>query len=331
MGIIVSGIQPSGLITLGNYLGAIRNFVKLQNEMEDSVFYIFIADLHAITVPQEKAALKKNIRSLAAMYVACGLNPDKVNLFIQSEVPAHAELGYIMQTQSYIGELERMTQFKDKMKKQEAGVSSALLTYPALMAADILLYNANFVPVGDDQKQHLEITRDLAIRFNSRFGDTFNVPEALISKTGARIMSLQDPIKKMSKSDENEKAYIALLDPENIIRKKIMSSVTDSDNTIRFDKENKPGVSNLLSIYSAVSGKSIEELESEYAGHGYGDLKKDVADAVIKEIAPIQARYYELINSTRLDEILDCGRLSATTAAEKMLHKVYRKVGLGRS
>jgi tryptophanyl-tRNA synthetase len=299
--------------------------------MEDSVFYIFIADLHAITVPQEKAALKKNIRSLAAMYVACGLNPDKVNLFIQSEVPAHAELGYIMQTQSYIGELERMTQFKDKMKKQEAGVSSALLTYPALMAADILLYNANFVPVGDDQKQHLEITRDLAIRFNSRFGDTFNVPEALISKTGARIMSLQDPIKKMSKSDENEKAYIALLDPENIIRKKIMSSVTDSDNTIRFDKENKPGVSNLLSIYSAVSGKSIEELESEYAGHGYGDLKKDVADAVIKEIAPIQARYYELINSTRLDEILDCGRLSATTAAEKMLHKVYRKVGLGRS
>jgi tryptophanyl-tRNA synthetase len=330
MGVIVSGIQPSGQITLGNYLGAIRNFVKLQNEMEDSVFYIFIADLHAITVPQEKAALKRNIRSLAAMYLACGLNPDRVNLFIQSEVPAHAGLGYVMQTQCYIGELERMTQFKDKMKKQEAGVSSALLTYPALMAADILLYNANFVPVGDDQKQHLEITRDLAIRFNSRFGDTFNVPEALISKTGARIMSLQEPTKKMSKSDENDKAYISLLDPENIIRKKIMGSVTDSDNSIRFDKENKPGVSNLLSIYSAITGASIEDLEARYAGHGYGDLKKDLAEIVVNEIAPIQARYNELIGGKELDEILDRGRINANAAAEKMLHKVYRKIGLGR-
>lgn len=326
---IVSGIQPSGVITLGNYLGAIKNFVKLQDQ--DAKFYFFIADLHAITVPQERAALRKNIKNLAALCLACGLDPEKITLFIQSEVPAHAEMGYIMQTLCYIGELERMTQYKDKKQRQEAGVSSALLTYPALMAGDILLYNADFVPVGDDQKQHLEITRDLAIRFNNRYGETFVVPEPLIAKTGARIMSLQEPTKKMSKSDENDKAYISLLDPENIIRKKIMSAVTDSDNTIRFDVENKPGISNLLSIYSVITGKSISQLEEEYQGKGYGDLKKDLADVVINEIKPIQAKYEQLINSEELNEILDRGRDQANYAATKMLRKVYRKIGIGRN
>lgn len=326
---IVSGIQPSGVITLGNYLGAIKNFVKLQES--EAKLYIFIADLHAITVPQERAVLRKNIKNLAAIYLACGLDPNKVTLFVQSEVHEHAEMGYVMQTLCYIGELERMTQFKDKKQRQEAGVSSALLTYPALMAGDILLYNAHYVPVGEDQKQHLEITRDLAIRFNNRFGETLVVPEPIIAKTGARIMSLQEPTKKMSKSDEIDKAYISLLDADNIIRKKIMSSVTDSDNTIRYDVQNKPGVSNLLSIYSVITGRSINELEGAYQGKGYGDFKKDLAEVVIKEINPIRTRYEELINSSELDCILDQGRKEATEVARRTLQKVYRKIGIGRN
>lgn len=326
---ILSGVQPSGVITLGNYLGAIKNFVKLQDT--DAKLYIFIADLHAITVPQERVVLKKNIRSLAAIYLACGLDPNKVTLFIQSEVPAHAEMGYVMQSLAYIGELERMTQFKDKMQRQVAGVSSALLTYPALMAGDILLYNADYVPVGEDQKQHLEITRDLALRFNNRFGETLVVPEPLIAKTGARIMSLQEPTKKMSKSDPNDKAYISLLDPDNIIRKKIMGSVTDSDNFIHFDVENKPGISNLLTIYSVITGKSISEIEELYQGKGYGDFKKDLAEIVINEISPIKSRYEELIYSEELDQILDKGREEASAVANRTLRKVYRKMGIGRN
>lgn len=332
---ILSGIQPTGKLTLGNYLGAIQKFVEIQNNYSETTdeevnIFIFIADLHSITVPQDPQELRKNIKSVLATYLACGLDPEKVSLFIQSEVKEHAELGYLMQTITYIGELERMTQFKDKMVKQTAGVSSALLTYPVLMAADILLYNANYVPVGEDQKQHLELTRNLAERFNSRFGDTFNVPEPLIAKFGAKIMSLQDPTKKMSKSDPIEKSCIFLTDPENIIRKKIASAVTDSDGTIKYDVINKPGISNLLTIASCVSNKSISEIEKEFEGKGYGDFKKYVADVLIAHLSPIQAKYQELINSPVLDTILDKGAEKATYFARKTLRKVKNKMGIGR-
>ena len=332
---ILSGIQPTGKLTLGNYLGAIQKFVELQNNYasttdEEVNIFIFIADLHSITVPQDPVELRKNIRSVLATYLACGLDPEKVSLFIQSEVKEHAELGYLMQTITHIGELERMTQFKDKMAKQVQGVSSALLTYPVLMAADILLYNADYVPVGEDQKQHLELTRNLAERFNTRFGDTFTIPEPLIAKFGAKIMSLQDPTKKMSKSDPIEKASIFLTDPENIIRKKIASAVTDSDGLVKYDVTNKPGISNLLTIASCVTNKSIKELEEQFEGIGYGEFKKFVADALIAHLAPIQAKYQELLNSPTLDVILDQGALKATYFAKKTLRKVRNKMGIGR-
>ena len=327
---LISGIQPSGTITLGNYLGAIKNFVKLQDELVDTDILVFIADLHAITVSQDKQALRKNIKSLAAIYLACGLDPKKVHIFIQSEVPAHNQLGWVMECNSYIGELERMTQFKDKKVKQVAGVSAGLLTYPSLMAADILLYDANLVPVGVDQKQHLELTRNLAERFNTKYGETFIVPEPYIAKTGAKIMSLVDPEKKMSKSDENPKSYISLLDELPVIIKKIKSAVTDSDATIRYDLENKPGISNLLTIYSCISGLSISELETKYANSNYAEFKSDLANVVAGEIEPIQRRYNELINSKELDEILDQGRDYANYLANRKLSKVYNKVGLGR-
>ena len=327
---LISGIQPSGTITLGNYLGAIKNFVKLQDELADTDILVFIADLHAITVAQDKQALRKNIKSLAAIYLACGLNPEKVHIFIQSEVPAHNQLGWVMECNSYIGELERMTQFKDKKVKQVAGVSAGLLTYPSLMAADILLYDADIVPVGVDQKQHLELTRNLAERFNTKYGETFVVPEPIIAKTGAKIMSLVDPTKKMSKSDENPKSYISLLDEIPVIVKKIKSAVTDSDTSIKYDLENKPGISNLLTIYSCISGLTIAELEEKYTNSNYGEFKSDLATVVANEIEPIQKRYNELINSKELDEILDNGRDYANYLANKKLSKVYNKVGLGR-
>lgn len=327
---IVSGIQPSGVITLGNYIGALKNFVALQTEMSDYEFFIFIADLHAITTPQEKLILKKNIRSLAALYVACGLDPNRVNLFVQSEVLEHSALGYIMETTAYMGELERMTQYKDKMQKQVAGVSAALFTYPALMASDIMLYDATYVPVGDDQKQHLELTRDLATRFNNRFGKTFVVPEPLTVKQGAKIMSLVDPTKKMSKSDELDKSYISLLDEPNIIRKKIMSSVTDSEGIIKFDVENKPGISNLLTIYSAITKKSIESIQDDYINKGYGEFKSDLAEIVVAELAPIQEKYKSLITSEELDIYLNRGAERARQIAGYKLQSVYKKIGLGR-
>lgn len=328
---IVSGIQPSGTLTLGNYLGAIKNFVSIQNKanVDDNIF-IFIADLHALTVPQDPITLRKNIKSLAALYLACGLDPNKSTLFIQSEVSEHAEIGYLLQTITYIGELERMTQYKDKMQKQVAGVSSALLTYPVLMAGDILLYNADLVPVGEDQRQHLEITRNLAERFNSRFSDTFTVPKPLIAEVGAKIMSLQEPTKKMSKSDILEKASIFILDSENVIRKKIASAVTDSDGTIKFDPLNKPGISNLLTIYSCASNIPIEELVEKYQGIGYGEFKKDVADAVVNLLKPIQEKYNYYLNSKELDEILDNGRDKASYFARKTLSKMKRKMGIIR-
>ncbi|MBS4188878.1 tryptophan--tRNA ligase [Bacillus sp. FJAT-49705] len=323
---IFSGIQPSGTITLGNYIGALKQFVELQNEYN---CYFCIVDQHAITVPQDRLELRKNIRSLAALYLAVGIDPEKVTLFIQSEVPAHAQAGWMMQCISYIGELERMTQFKDKSAGREA-VSAALLTYPPLMVADILLYSTDLVPVGEDQKQHLELTRDLAERFNKKYSEIFTIPEIRIPKVGARIMSLQEPTKKMSKSDPNKKASITLLDDIKQIEKKIKSAVTDSEGIVKYDIENKPGVSNLLSIYSIFSGKEISDIEKMYEGKGYGDFKADLAEIVVNEIKPIQEKYYELMESSELDDILDQGAEKAQKVANKMLKKMENAMGLGR-
>ncbi|MGN8644605.1 tryptophan--tRNA ligase [Gracilibacillus sp. HCP3S3_G5_1] len=323
---IFSGIQPSGSLTLGNYLGAMKQFVTLQ---EDNQCYFCVVDEHAITVPQDRLKLRENIKSLAALYIASGIDPAKSVLFIQSEVPAHTQLGWMLQTVSYIGELERMTQFKDKSKGKEA-VSAGLLTYPPLMAADILLYKTDLVPVGEDQKQHLELTRDLAQRFNHRYNEIFTVPEISIPKVGARIMSLQEPTKKMSKSDDNQKASIFMLDSAKQIEKKIKSAVTDSDGIVKYDKENKPGISNLLTIYASCTGESIEELEQRYQGKGYGEFKQDAANAVIETLRPIQERYYELIESEELDDLLDQGAHKANLAANKMLQKAKKAMGLGR-
>lgn len=323
---IFSGIQPSGTITIGNYIGALRQFVELQDEYN---CYFCIVDQHAITVPQDPVELRKNIRSLAALYVAVGIDPEKATLFIQSEVPAHAQAAWMMQCISYIGELERMTQFKDKSAGKEA-VSAALLTYPPLMVADILLYSADLVPVGEDQKQHLELTRDLAERFNKRYNEIFTIPEVRIPKVGARIMSLQDPTKKMSKSDPNQKAFISMLDTPKQIEKKIKSAVTDSDGVVKFDMENKPGISNLLSIYSIFAGKSVSELEAQYEGQGYGAFKGDLAQVIIEALAPIQEKYYDLMESSELDDILDHGAEKANAVANKMLRKMENAMGLGR-
>lgn len=326
MNTIFSGIQPSGTLTIGNYLGAMQHFVNLQ---EDNQCFFCIVDEHAITVPQDRLKLRQNIRSLAALYLASGIDSDKSTLFIQSEVFAHAELAWMLQTVSYIGELERMTQFKDKAARTEA-VSAALLTYPPLMAADILLYNTNLVPVGEDQTQHLELTRTLAQRFNYQHNDIFTLPEISVPEVGARVMSLQDPTKKMSKSDSNEKAFISMLDEPKRIEKKIKSAVTDSEGIVQFDKENKPGISNLLTILSACSGKSIEELEANFSETGYGAFKQAVADAVVEILQPIQERYYSLIETEELDQILDQGRDRATKVANKTLTKAKRAMGLER-
>ena len=327
---LVSGIQPTGKLTLGNYIGALRQFVTLQDELEDTEFFIFIADLHAITTPIDRQELKKNIRSVAALYIACGLDPKKVNLFIQSEVLEHSALGYIMESTAYVGEMERMTQYKDKKGKQVEGIRTSLLTYPALMAADILLYDAHLVPIGDDQKQHLELTRDLATRFNNAYGETFVVPEGFYPKTGARIKSLTDPEKKMSKSDDNPKSYILLLDDLQNIRNKIKSAVTDSDTKIKFDLKKKPGISNLLQIYASLTDYSIKELEEKYKDSNYAVFKSDLAEIVCDTIRPIQQKYFQIINDAKLDEILSQGAERARFVAGRKIQKVYKKIGLGR-
>jgi tryptophanyl-tRNA synthetase len=323
---IFSGIQPSGTITLGNYIGALKQFVEMQNEYN---CFFCIVDQHAVTVPQDPITLRKNIRSLAALYLAVGIDPNKATLFIQSEVPAHAQAGWLMQCVAYIGELERMTQFKDKSTGKEA-VQASLLTYPPLMAADILLYNTDLVPVGEDQKQHMELTRDLAERFNKKYNDILTIPEISIPKVGARIMSLQEPTKKMSKSDPNLKANITPLDDPKQIVKKIKSAVTDSEGIVKFDKENKPGISNLLSIYAILGGKTISEIEEMYNGKGYGEFKSDLADVVVNVFKPIQERYFELLDSPELDRILDEGAEKANLVANKTLKKMENAMGLGR-
>ncbi|MTD30457.1 tryptophan--tRNA ligase [Planomicrobium sp. YIM 101495] len=323
---IFSGVQPSGTVTLGNYIGAFKQFTELQDEY-DCIFCI--VDQHAITMPQDRLELRKNIKSLAALYLAVGIDPNKATLFIQSEVPAHAQAGWMMQCVATIGELERMTQYKDKSTKSVT-VSAGLLTYPPLMAADILLYGTEIVPVGDDQKQHIELTRDLAERFNRKFNDVLTIPDIRLPKNGARVMSLQDPTKKMSKSDPNKKAIITLLDDLKTIEKKIKSAVTDSDGVVAFDPVNKPGVSNLLSIEAALTDATIDELVAKYDGIGYGDFKASVAKAVTEHLAPIQSRYAELIASDELDRILDEGAEKADAIASRTLKKMENAMGLGR-
>ncbi|QQE78017.1 tryptophan--tRNA ligase [Alicyclobacillus sp. SO9] len=320
---VFSGIQPSGTMTIGNYLGAMKNFVRLQDEA-DCVFCI--VDLHAITVPQDPEQLKQNTRSLAALYLAAGINPDKSTLFVQSHVPGHAELGWMLQCVAYYGELGRMTQFKDKSSKKSV-VTAGLYTYPALMAADILLYQTDLVPVGEDQKQHLELTRNIAERFNRQYGDAFTIPDPYIPKIGGRIMSLDDPAKKMSKSDENINAFVSMLDSPSVIRKKISRAVTDSEREVRYDPEHKSAISNLLTIYSLFADKSINDLEQQYRGAGYGPFKKELAEVVVDKLAPIQERYQELLNSTELDAILKLGAERAREKSSATLRDVKEKFG----
>lgn len=321
---ILSGIKPTGKLTLGNYIGALRNFKNFQEQGE---CFIFIADLHALTLPIDPLELKTNSRDIAAFYLAAGLDPNKCNIFLQSHVSAHAELNAIMQNFLYMGELSRMTQFKDKSQKlNKEKIGLGLFAYPVLMASDILLYDATIVPVGEDQIQHVELTRDLAKRFNHRYGDTLIMPKAVVTKVGARIMSLSDPTKKMSKSDE--KGDIFLKDDPKVIRKKIMSAVTDSESVVRYDVENKPGISNLLTIYASLKNITIPEAEKEFEGANYGTFKKAVADAVIEEIEPFQKRYQKIIASNYVDEVLNRGAERAKSIADATLKRVHDVVGL---
>lgn len=323
---VFSGIQPTGNIHIGNYLGALKQFVDLQDE-HDCIYCI--VDHHAITVPKPAAELSESIMNVAALYLAVGIDPKKSIVFVQSDVPAHAELGWILTCSSTTGELSRMTQFKQKSKERES-VPTGLFTYPALMAADILLYDTGIVPVGDDQKQHIELTRDLAIRINGKYGeDTFVVPEGRYMKSGARVMSLVDPTSKMSKSDENEFSRISLMDTPAKIKKAIMRATTDSDGVIKYDIENKPGISNLLSIYSAFTGKTVESLEKEYDGAGYGTLKKDLVEVVVESLAPIQEKYNEIRHSDELVKILKDGAERADAIAQETMKRVKKNFGLG--
>ena len=322
--VILSGIQPSGNLCIGNYVGALKNWAALQDEY-DCIF--LVVDLHAMTVQQEPAELRKRCLSFLAQYIACGIDPERSTMAIQSHIPAHAELSWVLGTMTYMGELERMTQFKDKSARHAKNINSGLFTYPVLMAADILLYQADCVPVGADQKQHLELCRDLAQRFNSRYSDTFVVPDPYIPKVGARVMSLQEPEKKMSKSDDNPNNYVALLDPPNVISKKIKRAVTDSGTEIRFD-ESKPGLANLMSLYSVLSGKAMADVEEHFAGKMYGHLKAELADLTVETLAPVQARYNELMEDRAgLDELLAKGAEECRRRAHKTLSKVYRKIG----
>ena len=321
---IFSGIQPSGNITIGNYIGALKNFIGFQDEYE--CIYC-VVDLHAITVAQVPAELRKHTLELLALYIACGLDPEKSVLFLQSHVPAHAELAWALDCYAYVGEISRMTQFKDKSRKHSDNINMGLMNYPVLMAADILLYQTALVPIGVDQKQHLELARNLAIRFNNRYSETFVVPEPFIPKAGAKIMSLADPTSKMSKSDENSNAYVSVTDDADTVMRKFKRAVTDSENEIRFAPE-KPGVSNLLTIYSAFAGCSVGEAEKHFAGLGYGELKSQTADAVIQKLLPIQAEQKRILaDKAYLDGVLKAGAERAAYLANKTLRKVQKKIG----
>lgn len=323
---MLSGIKPTGQLHLGSYIGALKHFVEYQDEYE---MFSFIANLHCITVPQDPEVLQKNLKDCVSLYLACGLDPAKANIFLQTDVKAHAQLGYILCCHTYMGELNRMTQFKDKMAKGEKNLSGGLYTYPSLMAADILLYDADYVPVGDDQKQHVELARDIAERMNNRYGELFTVPEPVIAKVGARIMSLNDPSKKMSKSENNEKGCIYLLDDVKKARKKIMSAVTDSVGVVHYDPENQPGIANLMQILSSLSNdRPFEDIEQEFTGKGYGDFKRAVADCVCAKLEEIQAKYNEVINSDILEKTLREGAEKANRIAEEKVAKVQHAIGM---
>lgn len=327
--VMLSGIKPSGDLTLGSYLGAIKNWAERAEQFD---CYYFMADLHALTVRQNPADLRRRTLEQLAQYVACGLDPEKNTLFIQSHVPAHAELGWILNCYAMFGELSRMTQFKDKSAKNADNINGGLFTYPSLMAADILLYQPDYVPVGEDQKQHVELTRDIARRFNGIYGDVFKIPEPYIPKVGARVMDLLDPSSKMSKSDEIGNGRICLTDrPEEILRK-FKRAVTDSDmdeHCVRYDEQNKPGVANLMQIYASCTGKNFAEIEADFAGRGYGDFKKDVGEAVVETLRPIREESERLIkDKAYLENLCRTGAEKASFIAEKTLRKVYKKVGL---
>ncbi len=323
---VFSGIQPSGDPTIGNYIGAIRNYVALQEEYE---CYYSIVDMHALTVRQKPAELRANTKSIFALLMACGLDTDKCTLYVQSHVPAHAQLNWILNCYTYMGEASRMIQFKEKSKANEANVNVGLFDYPILQVADILLYQTNLVPIGQDQRQHLELTRDVAIRFNNIYSPTFEVPEMLIPKVGGRVMSLAEPTKKMSKSDSDENGFITLLDKPDVILRKIKRAVTDSENTILYDPENRPGVSNLLEIYSIMTGKSLDDAIKDFDGvTSYGVLKQSVADAVIAKLEPIQSEYNKIIGDKKfIEQMMAKGADNAERVARKTLSKVMRKIG----
>ncbi|MDS0525579.1 tryptophan--tRNA ligase [Clostridium sp. SHJSY1] len=323
--IIFSGIQPSGDLTLGNYLGALKNWVKLQDDYD---CYFCIVDLHAITVRQKPADLRRRSLELLSIYIAAGISPEKNTLFIQSHVPAHAECSWLLTCNTYMGELSRMTQYKDKSQKMGNSIGVGLFNYPSLMAADILLYNTDLVPVGKDQTQHLELTRDIATRFNSTYSDTFKIPEGYIPKEGAKIMDLQEPLKKMSKSSDNPNSFILIMDPPDVIKKKISRAVTDSLGIINYT-DDQPGVKNLLNILSAIKESSPEELVEYYKDKGYADLKSDVADAIVNELQPIQEKVKELVkNKAYLESIYKEGAQKASYVANKTLRKMQKKIGM---
>ncbi|PHV72450.1 tryptophan--tRNA ligase [Sporanaerobium hydrogeniformans] len=323
--VIFSGMQPSGVITLGNYLGALKNWTTLQEEY--NCLYC-IVDMHAITVRQEPATLRKNARNLLMQYIAAGLDAQKNTIYMQSHVSGHAELSWILNCFTYMGELGRMTQFKEKSQKHGDNINAGLFTYPVLMAADILLFQTDLVPVGVDQRQHLELARDIAIRFNNIYGETFKVPEGYYPKVGAKIMSLQEPTSKMSKSDTDANASIAIMDDPDTIIRKFKRAVTDSDTVVRFDQENKPGVSNLMTIYSVITGQSMEQIQEEFEGKGYGDFKMRVGEAVVEELRPLQARFKELEkDKVYIDGLIKQNADTANYLATKTLRKVQKKVG----
>ncbi len=323
---ILTGLKPTGELTLGNYIGAIKQMKQLQDQYDS---YLFVADLHALTVPQNPSDLRRRIRDFLALYIACGIDPNKNLIYLQSENEFIPAISWLLECSTYYGEASRMIQFKEK-SKQHSNFSVGLLTYPVLMAADILYADIDLVPVGIDQKQHVELARDIAIRFNKNYGDTFVIPEALISETGTKIKDLKDPTKKMSKSEENPNGVILMLDEENAIRKKIMGATTDSEMSVHFDEEKKPGISNLMNIYAALKEKTIDEIETEFQGENYGTFKKKVADAVVETLLPIQERYHELLHSNELDHILDQGIAKSRKIAKNKYQDMAKKMGLER-
>ena len=322
--IMLTGLKPTGSLTLGNYIGSIKQMIAMQNNYKN---YLFIADMHAITVPTDSALLHKNIRNFIALYIACGIDPDKNTIYLQSDIEFIPSISWMLECTSYYGELSRMIQFKEKSKKND-NFSVGLLTYPVLMATDILAVDADYVPVGIDQKQHVELTRDIADRFNKKYGTVFKIPEPLINETGTKIMDLVDPSKKMSKTEDNPKGVIGLLDDISLVRKKIMGATTDSEMSVKYDSVNKPGISNLINIYAALTDKTILEVESEFVDSNYGEFKKKVADVVCNFLTTVQNRYNEIVNSDELDNILEKGAVEVRKLSQSKFELMKSKMGL---